>query len=593
VGEGLTVTPGVRRAAGLLWLAVMTAGSVVLTVSLRAEIRRADRLALLLLMTFVYAAVLAVLWLVSAAAWRLPRVAESRLGRLAGGPAWSAAGVFLAALAVRWLRYWCGHTMDVFLTPPPLWNAPAPVEAILIAGTVAGVLALLAALRRPLERVPSGAMAFGALALVGGAWIPPLPSATPVTRAAVLATPPDWRPVPRRPLVLVAFDGVDPRLLRSAAGATDLPEFRRLMQEGFRSSLDNHRWGYSPVVWTSVATGLRARRHGIHDFLTRHPVLFREPIDGWWKALPPNLGAQRVFATLRPPLMTTRATNAAQRPGASVWQVLSRAGRRSLVVNWLGSFPAEKVDGIVLAGDVYDAKLDAVRAGTDLAGYEYPPGSFDRLHGPFAPRRPPPGLRADEPMFDSLERLTLRALDAEPFDFVAFFTHWTDAPNHHLGVAEWRRLLEGDFASARGQDILHIYRRLDRFLGALRERRPEANFVVLSDHGVAPVFRARHERLDHLYESPGIFFAQGPDAGRQEADSVSMLDVGPSVIGYFGAPVALDIDGTVDPRIFPAATAPQYIDTYQDAVPRARVAMARREPPASVRERLRALGYVN
>jgi hypothetical protein len=72
-----------------------------------------------------------------------------------------------------------------------------------------------------------------------------------------------------------------------------------------------------------------------------------------------------------------------------------------------------------------------------------------------------------------------------------------------------------------------------------------------------------------------------------------MLDVGPSVIGYFGAPVALDIDGTVDPRIFPAATAPQYIDTYQDAVPRARVAMARREPPASVRERLRALGYVN
>jgi hypothetical protein len=167
VGEGLTVTPGVRRAAGLLWLAVMTAGSVVLTVSLRAEIRRADRLALLLLMTFVYAAVLAVLWLVSAAAWRLPRVAESRLGRLAGGPAWSAAGVFLAALAVRWLRYWCGHTMDVFLTPPPLWNAPAPVEAILIAGTVAGVLALLAALRRPLERVPSGAMAFGAPAATG------------------------------------------------------------------------------------------------------------------------------------------------------------------------------------------------------------------------------------------------------------------------------------------------------------------------------------------------------------------------------------------------------------------------------------------
>ena len=79
------------------------------------------------------------------------------------------------------------------------------------------------------------------------------------------------------------------------------------------------------MLWTSIATGKRADKHGIHGFLEPNP-------DG--------TGVRPVSST--------------SRHGKALWNIAHQNGLRSLVVGWYASHPAEPVDGVVV-GDRFFA----------------------------------------------------------------------------------------------------------------------------------------------------------------------------------------------------------------------------------------------
>jgi predicted AlkP superfamily phosphohydrolase/phosphomutase len=74
------------------------------------------------------------------------------------------------------------------------------------------------------------------------------------------------------------------------------------------------------MLWTSIATGKRAYKHGIHGF--------SEP-------LPDGSG-------VRPITLLARKTKA-------VWNILNQTGHRSLVVGWWPSHPAEPINGVMVS----------------------------------------------------------------------------------------------------------------------------------------------------------------------------------------------------------------------------------------------------
>jgi hypothetical protein len=475
---------------------------------------------------------------------------------------------------------------------------------------------------RLLPRRPSLPLSVLAALAAAGALAVGLPSA-PSAGARLAKTTLRPQPLPagtRGPLVVVGLDGVDPDLLRIVTKARSLETFRAFIEDGLVSSLDNDGLGLSPVVWTTIITGQAPEQHRLTDFSVHESDLLREPLERWLGAVPAGFAAKSiVFHGLAAVGgLRSRTLTGSDRQGPSVFQIASQYGRRSLVVGYLMSFPAEKIDGAFLSEYVYDARL---KAGEDVSriapGYAYPPALLAGPLGqvPAVAPKTPEVFEKDERRFEYTSSLMLRLLEEQQFDLVVFYTPWPDIFNHRLSHSEYQQMLAGRYEGAWPTRFVATYEKLDAFLGTLVKRLPEAHFLVLSDHGVAPVYsvtkavsgsRVRfleptdesalpsHLRLQtdlgHLHSHSGTFLARGPEVRPGRKPSVSMYDIAPTILAYLGVPLARDFRGAPVSELQSGA-ATTFVDSYRDSVANERVEMQRSLSDEAA-ERLRALGYI-
>lgn len=86
-----------------------------------------------------------------------------------------------------------------------------------------------------------------------------------------------WRAIvgPRRPkasirrLIVIGFDGQEPKITERLMKAGALPTFAKLAREGCFHRLKTTYPSVSPVAWSSFSTGTNPARHNIFDFLDR------------------------------------------------------------------------------------------------------------------------------------------------------------------------------------------------------------------------------------------------------------------------------------------------------------------------------------
>ena len=78
-----------------------------------------------------------------------------------------------------------------------------------------------------------------------------------------------------RPKVLVlGFDGMDPKIARSLMAEGRLPNFQRLAEMGTFTELETSVPPQSPVAWSNFITGMNPGGHGIYDFIARDPKTY-------------------------------------------------------------------------------------------------------------------------------------------------------------------------------------------------------------------------------------------------------------------------------------------------------------------------------
>jgi predicted AlkP superfamily phosphohydrolase/phosphomutase len=92
------------------------------------------------------------------------------------------------------------------------------------------------------------------------------------------------RPRIRR-LIVVGFDGQEPKLTDRFMAEGKLPNFQRLAKEGCYHRIQSTFPSVSPVAWSSFSTGAHPAKHNIYDFLDRDrrtylPVLSSTHIAG-------------------------------------------------------------------------------------------------------------------------------------------------------------------------------------------------------------------------------------------------------------------------------------------------------------------------
>jgi len=259
-----------------------------------------------------------------------------------------------------------------------------------------------------------------------------------------------WPPrqADRRPrIVVIGIDGGEWKVIRRLWAEGKLPNLRKLADRGVTATLRT-AYNSSPVIWTTIATGVTPPIHGITDFVVPTPQ----------GDVPISSSVRKVPA---------------------LWNMLSRTGRRVAVLGWWGSWPAEEVNGVVLTD----------RALLDLPSRVSPASYMPTFLADLRAADADPGLfgaeeneRRDRVMARSAARFA-----REGFHLVLAYFRSPDIVSHN----EWKYFEPDQFAGVdpvelaeRGGEVPRIYEAVDREVGRIvAAAPPEANVVVLSDHG--------------------------------------------------------------------------------------------------------------
>jgi len=169
-----------------------------------------------------------------------------------------------------------------------------------------------------------------------------------------------------RKLVILGFDGLDPRLVQKWMDEGKLPNMQKLARQGGLHRLETTHSPESPTAWASFATGVNAGKHNIYDFLIRDTKTYMPDL-GMVHREPPRFILNYI------PIAAPKLTSL--RGGTSFWVTAGRAGVRSSVLTVPVTFPPEDVpNGELLSGlplpDIRGTMGTFSYYGTDLSRYE-------------------------------------------------------------------------------------------------------------------------------------------------------------------------------------------------------------------------------
>jgi predicted AlkP superfamily phosphohydrolase/phosphomutase/tetratricopeptide (TPR) repeat protein len=351
----------------------------------------------------------------------------------------------------------------------------------------------------------------------------------------------------KKKVLLVGWDAADWKMIHPLMDHGLMPNTNRLVGCGVMANLTTLSPVLSPMLWTSIATGKRPFKHGILGFTEPTP-------DG--TAVQPVSGLSR----------KTKA----------IWNILNQEGRRSLVVGWWPSHPAEPINGVMVSNHYHRAPKGTNDRWPVAHGTVYPPRLAKelaelRLHPleleeehirPFIPHAEKIDQDTDRRLDTCLRTIaectTVQAcithlLETEPWDFAAVYFDAID----HFGHAFMKyHPPRQAFVSEEDFDIYqnvvsagYVYH--DMMLGRLIELAGEETTIILvSDHG----FHPDHLRPDGMPVEPagpaiehrdlGIFAMKGPGIRRDQLiTGATLLDVTPTILALLGLPVGEDMDG--------------------------------------------------
>ena len=143
------------------------------------------------------------------------------------------------------------------------------------------------------------------------------------------------RPVTKQVIVL-GFDGADPKLASRWMAEGKLPNLARLAHEGTFKPLETTNPPESPVAWASFATGLNPGGTGIFDFLKRDPQTYLPEI-----ALVSREKGKFLWGVI--PTKLPKVTNL--RGGVSFYQAVAEAGYKTTAIRMPLEFPPSTIPG--------------------------------------------------------------------------------------------------------------------------------------------------------------------------------------------------------------------------------------------------------
>jgi predicted AlkP superfamily phosphohydrolase/phosphomutase/tetratricopeptide (TPR) repeat protein len=436
----------------------------------------------------------------------------------------------------------------------------------------------------------------------------PAPSAAAPTPSAKAAEAPDVAerakraPGGRVPVIWLGLDGLDWDLLDRLAEQGRMPNWKRLTEEGYTARLKAYVPVLSPVIWTTLATGVGPDVHRVLDFQEVDPATGQKvPITGHSRAVP------------------------------AIWNVASASGVTVGVVGWWGTHPAEEVkgffvsdhaspilfEGLARQGVAYPASLAAgveqiaAREGqvsdAELAHFvDVPVDEIARARSSGEGLKNPIIALARTIAATRVESRIARELyDRNLPDLMMLYLEGTDVIGHTFASYVPPRLAcvsDADYARYHGAPD-EYYALVDGVLGQWMRRAEEdgATLIVNSDHGfkwgedrtclrdsLNPATAGFWHRLDGVFATWGARVRRGSERG-----SATVFDVAPTVSALLGLPIDRRAPGSVVRGAFPDLAAPAKKDLASVPVRRLAAEQMSEKDANEYTQKLLALGYLS
>jgi predicted AlkP superfamily phosphohydrolase/phosphomutase len=286
----------------------------------------------------------------------------------------------------------------------------------------------------------------------------------------------------KQKILLIGLDGASWKIILPLIKEGKLPNIKRLMDNGCWGKLETITPPFSEIIWTTIATGKTPQIHGITGNIVEDPDT----------------------AEMVPPTSNLRKVKA-------IWNILSDYKKRVGVIGYKVSWPAEKVNGVMISDRADASKYLS-------SGYSEPP--FADLYGQvifnsFGDLKDNPAVIVDRDniygkdifMFNCARYL----LKTKEFDFFCIYLYGIDILSHRY----WRNMFPqtqrtSDENRPEYKDVIKdSYIWCDSVIGELLKNVDKNTTVtVVSDHG----FKAREQngeryifdKINRLFEIAGL-----------------------------------------------------------------------------------------
>ena len=401
-------------------------------------------------------------------------------------------------------------------------------------------------------------------------------------------------------VLLIGWDAADWKVINPLIDNGLMPTLNQMVNDGVMANLATLDPPLSPILWTSIATGKLADKHGILGFVEPDPNKMQ----------------------VRPVLSLSRKVKA-------VWNILTQSGFKTHVIGWWPSHPAEPINGVMVSnfyqrptatygepwpmadGTVYPKELEEIFAELRLH-----PSELTLSHlAPLFPNFEKINQQKDSRLSQGAKVLAHAAcihnactwiMENKEWDFLAVYH---DAIDHYCHAfmkfhPPQRKGIPDHLYEVYKDAVSGIYRFHDMMLERLLELAgPDTTVIVMSDHG----FHPDHLRPNRLPKEPagpayehspfGIFCMKGDHIQKdQRIYGATLLDVAPTILTLFGLPVGRDMDGKVLVQAFEEPILPEFIDSWENVPGEAGTHPSDvREDPWAAKEAMKQLvelGYV-
>ena len=378
--------------------------------------------------------------------------------------------------------------------------------------------------------------------------------------------------MPKPKVLLIGWDAADWDVINPLMESGQMPALKRLVENGVSGKLATLEPVFSPMLWSSIATGKLADKHGV--------LGFTEP--------------DYSTGAVRPVSNHSRKT-------AAIWNILSHQKLKTNVVGWWPSHPAESVNGVMVSnfyqkaskphGEKWPMALGTVfpkKASETFTKLRVHPGDLTDEHIlPFVPLASQVNQEEDKRL-NSVGKILAEAatihnagtwlIDNTDWDFMAIYYDNIDHfchgfmkfhPPQIKGIDDKQFELYKDVVN-------NAYRFHDMMLGRILDLvDDDTTIMLISDHG----FESGFNRLLNLpkeaaapaydHRAYGVFAAMGPDIKKDElVFGATLLDIAPTLLSLFDLPQGKDMDGKPLLNIFKKEKNIQYINSWDDLIER-------------------------